>query len=65
MKTHRDVPSEKQIERLARKHAELDAEVSQIESKIHLSSDDEVHVRRLKKEKLRAKDALRSVRREL
>jgi uncharacterized protein YdcH (DUF465 family) len=63
MTIHREVPSEKKIERLARRHAELDAEVSQIEAHMHLSANDEMQVRRLRKEKLRMKDELESVRR--
>jgi hypothetical protein len=52
-----------QIERLERRHGQLEAQVAGLERRLFLSGGDQLRVRSLKKEKLAAKDALADLRR--
>lgn len=50
------------IDRLEERHARLKAEVAQLDKRMHLSTPEEVRLQQLKKEKLRMKDAIESLR---
>ena len=52
-----------QINRLERRHGQLDVEVAHLERKQFLSDHDQLRVKSLKKEKLAAKDALLGLKR--
>jgi hypothetical protein len=52
-----------QIHRLERKHTELAARVAELESHLFLSTNEQLLMTALKKEKLAAKDALVGLRR--
>jgi hypothetical protein len=54
---------ERKIEHLETKHRFLSNAVAALESRTHLSEDDQQRVHQLKKEKLAAKDALSGLRR--
>jgi uncharacterized protein YdcH (DUF465 family) len=49
------------VERLRSEHARLDAEVAELDHRLHLTTDEEVRLNTLKKAKLRAKDRLRDL----
>lgn len=46
------------IDRLSERHAKLDAEIEELDSRRHLTADEELHLAQLKKAKLQAKDEL-------
>jgi hypothetical protein len=50
------------IDRLEERHAQLKAEVAQLDKRMHLSTPEEVRLQQLKREKLRMKDAIESLR---
>lgn len=54
---------ERRIEHLQTKHRFLSNAVDALESRAHLSEDDQQRVHQLKKEKLAAKDALSGLKR--
>ncbi len=58
MRKSRPVDMQKHVERLQRKHLELKERVTELDSRLHLSTAEDVERQRLKKEKLAAKDAL-------
>ncbi|MDD9937427.1 MAG: YdcH family protein [Myxococcales bacterium] len=47
-----------QIDRIQRKHSELAERIDAIDSRLHLTSDEQLHVNSLKKQKLAMKDRL-------
>jgi len=57
----RAVDMSAKLEALSRKHAEFDARLRTFEGRIYLTPEEEVEVRKLKREKLRAKDEMRRV----
>ena len=50
------------IDRLEERHAQLKAEVARLDKRVHLSTPEETRLQQLKKEKLRMKDAIESLR---
>ncbi|MCA9528822.1 MAG: YdcH family protein [Myxococcales bacterium] len=61
-KERRHVEPDFQIARLERKHATLDARVNELDSHKHLTTEEELEVRALKKQKLSMKDQLEAQR---
>ena len=57
----RTLPPERQRSHLEQKHAQLSARVEALDSRLSLTPSEELELHQLKKEKLRAKDALESV----
>lgn len=55
---NQDRKSNKAVERLVNKHAKLNARVDELEAHLTRSKAEEDELRRLKKEKLKTKDAL-------
>ena len=53
---------EVQLSRLHAKHAELDSMVSDLDSRAHLSAEEELQLHQLKKRKLQMKDEIEAVR---
>lgn len=51
-----------QIDRLQRRHSELSARVAELDGRMHLSSDEQVRINALKKQKLATKDELMALR---
>jgi uncharacterized protein YdcH (DUF465 family) len=49
------------VDRLKSEHARLDAEVSELDHRLHLTTKEELRRIELKKAKLRAKDKLRDL----
>jgi uncharacterized protein YdcH (DUF465 family) len=49
------------VERLKSEHARLDAEVAELDHRLHLTTKEELRRIELKKAKLRAKDKLRDL----
>ncbi|MFQ5692350.1 MAG: YdcH family protein [Nitrospinota bacterium] len=47
--------------RLYAQHAELDRQIHEMESRAHLSPDEEMEIKRLKKLKLRGKDEMNQI----
>ena len=62
MARHRNPDMQFQIERLERKHGELQARIAELDRHSFLSSHEQLLVTELKKEKLAAKDALEDLR---
>ena len=58
----RVIEPEVQLSRLQAKHAEIDAMVSNLDRRAHLSSDEELKLHQLKKRKLQMKDEIEAVR---
>ncbi len=58
----RRVSTEFQIDRLEQRHARLTAEVERLEEHMHLTTPEEMRLAQLKKEKLRTKDELETLR---
>lgn len=54
-----------QLQYLERKHARLKAEVNELGMQSYLTAQEEFRMRNLKKEKLRTKDSLESMRRDI
>jgi hypothetical protein len=50
------------LDRLEERHAQLKAEVARLDRRMHLSTPEELRLQQLKKEKLRTKDAIESLR---
>lgn len=49
------------LTKLRNEHARLDAEVSELDHRLHLTAQEEMRLNELKKAKLRAKDKLRDL----
>lgn len=47
--------------RMVREHAELDRQVSELERRVHLSTDEEIELKRIKKLKLAGKDRIEAM----
>ena len=54
-----------QIERLQKKHFQLKAQVAQLDSRLYLTTTEQVQVTALKKQKLDAKDRIDGLKRSL
>jgi hypothetical protein len=59
---NRRISTEFQIDRLERRRAQLKAQIEELDKRLHLSAPEEIHLQRLKKEKLRMKDELETLR---
>jgi len=57
----RSIPPERQKSHLEKKHAELSERVAALDSRLSLTPSEELELHQLKKQKLRAKDALQDV----
>jgi hypothetical protein len=60
--SNRRISTEIQLDRLEERHAQLKAQVAQLDRRVHLSTPEEIRLQQLKKEKLRTKDAIESLR---
>ena len=58
MPKSRSIDATKQAAHLERKHQQLKARVQELDSHLHLSTSEDVELRKLKKQKLATKDAL-------
>ncbi|HEX7127100.1 MAG TPA: YdcH family protein [Thermodesulfobacteriota bacterium] len=47
--------------RMVREHAELDRQVAELERRVHLSTDEELELKRIKKLKLAGKDRIEAM----
>lgn len=56
---HRVIDPTAKLEALGRKHAACEEQLEAFRKRIYLSPEEQVEVRRLKREKLRAKDEMR------
>lgn len=50
-----------EFSRMVREHAELDRQVSELERRVHLSTDEEIELKRIKKLKLAGKDRIEAM----
>jgi hypothetical protein len=57
----RTIPPERQKSHLEKKHAALSERVAALDSRMSLTPSEELELHQLKKQKLRAKDALQDV----
>lgn len=57
----RSISPERQKSHLKKKHAELSERVAALDSRLSLTPSEELELHQLKKQKLRAKDALQDV----
>jgi len=62
MRKSRPVDSQKQIQRLERKHSKLKARVSELDGRAFLTANEQVERAKLKKKKLATKDMLEELR---
>lgn len=50
-----------EFSRMVREHADLDRQVSELERRVHLSTDEEIELKRIKKLKLAGKDRIEAM----
>ncbi len=60
--SNRRISTDAQLDRLEERHAQLKAQVAKLDKRVHLSTPEEIRLQQLKKEKLRMKDAIESLR---